>query len=260
MPSRTPVWLVVAWLVMARARPKSATLTSPSRRTMTFSGLTSRWIMPAACAARSASRIGSRMASDSRAVSGDSSWMTSRRVLPSMSSIARKTSPCVLPLVEDGHDVGVVEAGGGPGLGAEPLDEDGVGGQARPHDLQGHLPVQAPVQRHVDGGHASVCEVGEDAVPAVDHPTDEGVRHAGRHGGQFTGRRSASRAGQPRRAARAGRVPAVALLRGGRRWRARWPRSASCPRTCPWCGPSRCPGSSRRWPARASRRWPGGPG
>ena len=68
---------------------------------------------------------------------------------------------------------------------------------------QGHLPVEASVQRHVDRGHASVCEVGEDAVPAVDHPTDEGVRHAGRH-------RRSLRADprHPAQASRGGRAPA----------------------------------------------------
>lgn len=37
---------VAVSLVTARARPKSATLTTPSSRTMTFSGLMSRCIRP----------------------------------------------------------------------------------------------------------------------------------------------------------------------------------------------------------------------
>ena len=41
----------------ALASPKSRTLTTPSSRTLTFAGLRSRWTMPAACAASSASAI-----------------------------------------------------------------------------------------------------------------------------------------------------------------------------------------------------------
>jgi hypothetical protein len=40
------------------ARPKSSTFTTPSRVTITFAGLTSRWTMPLAWAAASASAIG----------------------------------------------------------------------------------------------------------------------------------------------------------------------------------------------------------
>jgi hypothetical protein len=40
------------------ARPKSTTLTRPSEPTITFPGLKSRWTIPAACAAASASAIG----------------------------------------------------------------------------------------------------------------------------------------------------------------------------------------------------------
>ena len=88
----------------------------------------------------------------------------------------------VLALVVYGDDVGVAEAGGRPGLAAEALDEDVVGRESGSHDLEGDVALEACVQRHVDRGHASVCEVREDAVSPVDDPTDEGVRHAGRHG------------------------------------------------------------------------------
>jgi len=39
------------------ARPKSKILTNPESVTMTFAGLRSRWMMPAACAMLSASVI-----------------------------------------------------------------------------------------------------------------------------------------------------------------------------------------------------------
>jgi hypothetical protein len=41
----------------ALARPKSSTLTVPSRVTLTFAGFRSRWTIPPSCAASSASAI-----------------------------------------------------------------------------------------------------------------------------------------------------------------------------------------------------------
>ena len=91
----------------------------------------------------------------------------------------------VLTLVVDGDDVGMAETRGGPGLAAEALDGDGVGRKYGAHDLEGNLAVEASIHRHVDGGHATVCEVREDAVAPVDHSADECVRHAGRHAGSL---------------------------------------------------------------------------
>ena len=55
-----PVTVPSAWLMLAsakaRASPKSATLTTPSRVTRMFSGFTSRWTMPCAWACPSAAR------------------------------------------------------------------------------------------------------------------------------------------------------------------------------------------------------------
>ncbi len=82
VPATTPGWLSAsgALAVVSEspgssvssatrfARPKSSTLTTPSRVTITFAGLRSRWTMPRACAAASASAIGTatRSASPSR--------------------------------------------------------------------------------------------------------------------------------------------------------------------------------------------------
>ena len=90
MPIRTPP-VAVCWVsaLTALASPKSATLTRPSSAMRTFSGLMSRWMMRAWCAADSAERIGSISASALVAGIGDSLRITSRSVWPGTYSIAR---------------------------------------------------------------------------------------------------------------------------------------------------------------------------
>ena len=94
---RTPV--AVCWVVAltALASPKSATLIRPSSAISTFSGLTSRWIRPARCAAASAETTGSSSARARAGDSGASLPMVSRSVWPGISSIARNTVPSSLP-------------------------------------------------------------------------------------------------------------------------------------------------------------------
>ena len=123
MPSSTPEVLVTVWLVTARARPKSATLTVPLSSMMTFSGLTSRWIRPPRV--RLAEREQDRLEDVERGarVSGPSlahhlAQRQARDVLH-----GEEHDAAVLALVVDGDDVGVRQPGGGPGLTAEPGDE-----------------------------------------------------------------------------------------------------------------------------------------
>ena len=56
-PSTRPA-LVIGASATLRAMPKSVSLTRPSSATSTLPGLTSRWVMPLRCAARSAARRG----------------------------------------------------------------------------------------------------------------------------------------------------------------------------------------------------------
>ena len=49
-----PVWVRLSSVFMARAMPKSVTLTSPSGVINTFPGFTSRWTTPCRCAKASA--------------------------------------------------------------------------------------------------------------------------------------------------------------------------------------------------------------
>ena len=114
--------VAVCWVsaLTARARPKSATLTRPSSAIRTFSGLTSRWIRPARCAAASAESTGSSRATARAGGIGASLRMTSRRVMPSMSSIDEEDRAVVVALVVDRDHVGVGEPRGGSGLTHEP--------------------------------------------------------------------------------------------------------------------------------------------
>ena len=82
---------------MARASPKSATLTRPSEEMRTFSGLMSRWTMPARWAASSADSTGAMTSRDCRGESRPRSRIRSRRVAPSTYSMTRKTTPLSLP-------------------------------------------------------------------------------------------------------------------------------------------------------------------
>ncbi len=79
-----------------RARPKSSTFTRPSSRIITFSGLTSRWMMRASCAAESAEAMS--MSQRSRcATSGSAAPTKSRSERPLTSSMAMKESSPASP-------------------------------------------------------------------------------------------------------------------------------------------------------------------
>ena len=88
VPSTWPVW-VMPTLSAARAMPKSVTFTFRSGVTIRLAGFTSRWTMPAACAAAIASAawaIRSVAASGSMGAPGRSSAESGS---PSTSSITR---------------------------------------------------------------------------------------------------------------------------------------------------------------------------
>ena len=74
------------------ANPKSSTLTVPSGRTLMFAGFRSRWMMPCACAASSASAICRAMGSASSIGIGPCA-IRSASVSPSTSSMTRAEVP-----------------------------------------------------------------------------------------------------------------------------------------------------------------------
>ena len=82
---------------LPEASPKSVTATRPLLSSSTFSGLKSRWTMPPACAAASASpavRKTSRMASSERG----SAWSHVASVCPATSSIEMYARPSASPV------------------------------------------------------------------------------------------------------------------------------------------------------------------
>ena len=79
------------------ARPKSSTFTSPVSVTMMLAGFRSRWTMPAAWAAPSASAICTAYFSTS-ARGSPSRSIDSARVLPATYSMAMKSTPSAWPM------------------------------------------------------------------------------------------------------------------------------------------------------------------
>jgi hypothetical protein len=68
--------------------------------------------------------------------------------------------------VEDRHQVGVVQAGGGAGLAQEALQPGGLLRATHRQHLQGHPFVQGQVDRLVDDTHAAAADLADDAVAA----------------------------------------------------------------------------------------------
>ena len=72
----------------------------------------------------------------------------------------------LVPNVEEGANVRVVQAGDGLGLALEPLLEIGVRGDVPGEDFDGDGAVQTGVSRFVDFAHAARAEGGFDLVGA----------------------------------------------------------------------------------------------
>ena len=94
--------------------------------------------------------------------------------------------------VDDVDDVGVSHQRGGAGLLQEATDDVGLHGLVGVEDLDGELAADGDVLGEVDGGHAAVAEVLEDAVAVRDHGADRVVEAQG-SGGQAVGRRGCGR-------------------------------------------------------------------
>ena len=180
MPIISPVRVALPSDSTARARPKSATFTTPSSDSRMFSGLTSRWTSPARCAAESA------LSTDSMT---DTASATSRR--PRSRSRSRKRAAVdqlhdeehvraagavidALVVHRDGVQVG--EPRGRPGFAGEAIGEGGVRRQGGRHDLDRHQPVEPLVDGGVHGRHPAAGDPVDDAVPALEFAADQRVR------------------------------------------------------------------------------------
>ena len=88
VPMTAAVWVIVAdEPVIARAIPKSMTLTTPSRVSITLPGLMSRWMIPARWLNSSAAHTSAVISRDRWTVSRPSCCSTSRSVRPSTYSM-----------------------------------------------------------------------------------------------------------------------------------------------------------------------------
>ena len=158
MPTTSPVR--VSGSSPARcATPKSVSFASRRRErgvsgTITFCGLTSRWMTPRPCACSSASASASPMRSTSRsrqlAVGGQA--VERAPVDELRDQVARLV---VLTGVEDPDDPGMVEPGGGERLARRP--RSGRRSPGRDH-LDGHLTVEPLVVGGVDRPEAARAE------------------------------------------------------------------------------------------------------
>ncbi len=71
----------------------------------------------------------------------------------------------VLADLEEGHDIGVMELGGGAGLAAEALDGRGAHGVPR-QDLERHAPAQRYLLGLIDDPHPPAADLAVDPVVA----------------------------------------------------------------------------------------------
>ena len=176
VPITVPV--LVIWLLASatRAMPKSVT-TTRSPASSTLSGFRSRWTMPAACAAASASAIFAPMSATrchgSRPPLAESSAPRDR---PWMSLHDDPRGALVLDHVMDGDHAGVVQPGRRPCLPRRPRDQVGPLGVWQAHREQHFLDRDIPVKHLVmpppHAAHAAL----PDRLNQPEPPADQGAR------------------------------------------------------------------------------------
>ena len=151
--------------------PKSVSFTLPSGATRMLEGFTSRWTIPAVCAAARASatwaRIGATWSGRQRAAGPhDLAEVGALDVLhdhPLLAGLA------LVHEVEDGDDVRVVEPGRQAGL---PLGAPDVGAAAAgrgPDPLERDRAAEGQVGAAPHGAHAATTDLPVERVPACDH-------------------------------------------------------------------------------------------
>ncbi len=134
----------------AFARPKSRTFTVPSSRTLMLAGFRSRWMIPASCAASSASAI--CLAIGSASASGIGPWaMRSASVGPSTRAV-------------NVGDIRMVERRQHLRLAAETGETVGIVRDGREQNLDRDLAVQFRIARAIDLAHAAGAQRRDDFV------------------------------------------------------------------------------------------------
>jgi len=133
----------------ARARPKSTTLTRPSRPTRMLAGFRSRWVIFLVCAASSA--LATCPVFECRI---EREWPFELLALDVFHHQVVRTD------VVDLADVRMIQLGDGFGFAFKAFAEGGLG------DFDGYDAVQARIAGAVDLAHAARADGGEDFVGA----------------------------------------------------------------------------------------------
>ncbi len=170
------------------AAPKSTTRTSPLARPPvmpptrnTFSGLRSRWTMPAACAAPSAEAIGSRMRTAAPAGMGPPALMTWPSVWPRSSSMTKYGRPSSSrPKSVICTTLGWRMLAVALRLVDEAVGQLGIAAELAAQHLHREAAVERRVAHLVDVPHAALAQQRDDLVAAVDLPADERIARADR--------------------------------------------------------------------------------
>ena len=137
--------------------------------------MTSRWTIPARCAADEPrqDRIHDRDRLRDREPALFAQQLAQRDAGQVLHDEIRHVA--VLALIEDVDDVRVGEARGRARLLDEAALEDGVVAQVAVHDLERDPPLESQVGRHVHGRHPAARNARADPVSAVDESADERV-------------------------------------------------------------------------------------
>ena len=166
--------------VWALAMPKSQTFTksgSPRREaSMMLLGLRSRWTMPWACASSSAPSTWSMMRPTRASDSGPSRRMSWPEVHPLQQLHGDVEQVLIAAEVDDLDRVGVVQAGGVPGLELEALEQPLVAHELAAQELEGHHLAQRHLLGLVDVPHGAGADQLEHPEVGPDDPADDGGR------------------------------------------------------------------------------------
>ncbi len=176
-PTSAPVTVIRSPGSSTRAMPKSISFRTPSSRTITFSGLRSRWMTPASCAcpsARASCWITSAASSGGKRRSRSAKHL--QRLAPDqLGDQERVLGGRRVGEVEHLEDVGVLQPRHRPGLAGQPRAGVLLPRQVRVEDLHRDLAVKRGVHAPVDDRHASRAEWLEQPIspqmPALEaHP------------------------------------------------------------------------------------------
>jgi hypothetical protein len=128
-----------------------------------FPGLMSRWMMPSACVACSASEASMADVDEVMDFELTGGQALAER-LPFHQLHHDERVALVLADVVDGADVGVVQCRRGAGLGAEAVDRLVGHGRVFGDELDGHLTAEPGILPSIHDPHAASSELREDLV------------------------------------------------------------------------------------------------